>query len=134
MAAKTNGTSFPIWICSNGYALGIHAWSVFSYISFGIVLTGYQSRLASITEQLEQISSVKVTEYFLAHQQDILGIVDGSYLEEYPGLTDLFLSTVRQEYCQKQEKSAKSSVREKLQAMPKATSPKHSAKLKRQER
>ena len=37
----------------------------------------------SITEQLEQISSVKVTEYFLAHQQDILGIVDGSYLEEY---------------------------------------------------
>ena len=37
----------------------------------------------SITEQLEQISSVKVTEYFLAHQQDILGIVDGSYLEGY---------------------------------------------------
>ena len=36
-----------------------------------------------ITEQLEQISSVKVTEYFLAHQQDILGIVDGSYLEGY---------------------------------------------------
>ena len=37
----------------------------------------------SITEQLEQISSVKATEYFLAHQQDILGIVDGSYLEAY---------------------------------------------------
>ena len=37
----------------------------------------------SITEQLEQISSVKATEYFLAHQQDILGIVDGSYLEQY---------------------------------------------------
>ena len=37
----------------------------------------------SITEQLEQISSVKVTEYFLAHQQDILGIVDRSYLEGY---------------------------------------------------
>ncbi len=36
-----------------------------------------------ITEQLEQISSVKVTEYFLAHQQDILDIVDGSYLEGY---------------------------------------------------
>ena len=34
-------------------------------------------------DQLEQISSVKVTEYFLAHQQDILGIVDGSYLEQY---------------------------------------------------
>ena len=36
-----------------------------------------------ITEQLEQISSAKVTEYFLAHQQDILGIVDRSYLEGY---------------------------------------------------
>ena len=34
-------------------------------------------------DQLEQISSVKVTEYFLAHEQDILGIVDGSYLEQY---------------------------------------------------
>ncbi len=34
-------------------------------------------------DQLEQISSVKVTEYFLAHQQDILDIVDGSYLEGY---------------------------------------------------
>ena len=55
-------------------------------------------------------------------------------VHSHPGLTNLFLSTVRQEYCQKQEKSAKSSVREKLQAMPKATSPKHSAKLKSQER
>ena len=55
-------------------------------------------------------------------------------VNSHPGLTNLFLSTVRQEYCQKQEKSAKSSVREKLQAMPKATSPKHSAKLKGQER
>ena len=35
------------------------------------------------TDQLEQISSAKVTEYFLAHQQDILDIVDGSHLEEY---------------------------------------------------
>lgn len=26
---------------------------------------------------------MKVTEYFLAHQQDILDIVDGSYLEQY---------------------------------------------------
>ena len=33
--------------------------------------------------QLEQICSVKVTEYFLAHEQDLLGIVDGSYLEQY---------------------------------------------------
>lgn len=46
MAAKTNGTSFPIWICSNGYALGIHAWGVFSHISFGIVLTGYSGCLS----------------------------------------------------------------------------------------
>ena len=37
----------------------------------------------SITEQLEQISAQKVVEYWLAHQQDILGIVDGSYLEGY---------------------------------------------------
>ena len=37
----------------------------------------------SFSDLLEQISSVKVTEYFLAHQQDILGIVDGSYLERY---------------------------------------------------
>ena len=37
----------------------------------------------SFSDLLEQISSVKVTEYFLAHQQDILGIVDGSYLEQY---------------------------------------------------
>ena len=36
-----------------------------------------------LTDQLEQISSVKVTEYFLAHQQDILDIVDGSHLEGY---------------------------------------------------
>ena len=34
-------------------------------------------------DQLEQISSVKVAEYFLAHEQDLLGIVDGSYLEQY---------------------------------------------------
>lgn len=34
-------------------------------------------------EQLHQISGVKVAEYYLAHQQDILGIVDGSHLERY---------------------------------------------------
>ena len=37
----------------------------------------------NLVDQLEQISSVKVTEYFLAHEQDLLGIVDGSYLEQY---------------------------------------------------
>ena len=37
----------------------------------------------SFSDLLEQISSVKVTEYFLVHQQDILDIVDGSYLEQY---------------------------------------------------
>ena len=37
----------------------------------------------NLVDQLEQISSVKVTEYFLAHEQDLLGIVDGSYLERY---------------------------------------------------
>ena len=55
-------------------------------------------------------------------------------VNSHPGLTNLFLSTVRREYCQQQEKSAKTSVREKLHAMPKATPPKHSAKLKGQER
>ena len=55
-------------------------------------------------------------------------------VNSHPGLTNLFLSTVRREYCRQQEKPAKSSVREKLQAMPKATPPKHSAKLKGQER
>lgn len=55
-------------------------------------------------------------------------------VNSHSGLTDLFLSTVRREYCRQQEKPAKSSVREKLQAMPKTTSPKHSAKLKGQER
>ena len=37
----------------------------------------------SSSDLLEQISSVKVTEYFLAHEQDLLDIVDGSYLEQY---------------------------------------------------
>lgn len=37
----------------------------------------------SFIEQLHQISGVKVAEYYLAHQQDILGIVDGSYLKRY---------------------------------------------------
>lgn len=55
-------------------------------------------------------------------------------VNSHSGLTDLFLSTVRQEYCQKQEKAHKPSVRAKLQATPKATSPKHSAKLITQER
>lgn len=55
-------------------------------------------------------------------------------VNSHPGLTNLFLRTVRREYCQQQEKSDKPSIREKLQAMPKATSPKHSAKLKGQER
>ena len=55
-------------------------------------------------------------------------------LNSHSGLTNLFLSTVRQEYCQKQEKAHKPSVRAKLQATPKITSPKYSAKLITQER
>ena len=55
-------------------------------------------------------------------------------VNSHSGLTDLFLSTVRQEYCQKQEKARKPSVRAKLQATPKTTSPKYSAKLITQER
>ena len=55
-------------------------------------------------------------------------------VNSHPGLINLFLSTVRQEYCQKQEKAHRPSVRAKLQATPKTTSPKHSAKLIGQER
>lgn len=59
---------------------------------------------------------------------------DQFVVNSHPGLTDLFLSTIRREYCQKQEKAYKPSVRAKLQSTPKITSPKHSAKLKGQER
>ena len=58
-------------------------------------------------------------------------------VNSHSGLTDLFLSTVRQEYCQKQEKSHKPSVRTKLQRQPKTAlpnTPKISAKAKGQER
>ena len=59
---------------------------------------------------------------------------DQFVVNSHPGLADLFLSTVRREYCQKQEKAYKPFVRAKLQSTPKITSPKHSAKLKGQER
>ena len=63
---------------------------------FGIPLDG------NFMEQLHQISGVKVTEYYLAHQQDILGIVDGSYLEQYhnygKGVTFLNAATVSTTY------------------------------------
>lgn len=55
-------------------------------------------------------------------------------VNSHSGLTDLFLSTVRQEYCQKQEKAHKPSVRAKLQNKPEENSPKISANLKGQER
>ena len=48
----------------------------------------------------------------------------------HPGLTNLFLSTVRQEYCQKQEKAHKPSVRAKLQNQLVKNSPKISANKK----
>ena len=51
-------------------------------------------------------------------------------VNSHSGLTDLFLSTVRQEYCQKQEKAHKPSVREKLQNQPVKNSPKISANKK----
>lgn len=38
---------------------------------------------SSFQEQLHQITSMKVTEYWLARQQDILGAVDGSNLKWY---------------------------------------------------
>lgn len=54
----------------------------------------------------------------------------------HPGLTDIFLTTVRRESCQQKEanKSARPSVRAKLQTIPKTTSPKISAKKKGPER
>ena len=55
-------------------------------------------------------------------------------VNSHSGLTDLFLSTVRQEYCQTQEKVHKPSVRAKLQNQPVKNSPKISANLKGQER
>lgn len=55
-------------------------------------------------------------------------------VNSHSGLTDLFLSTVRQEYCQKQEKAHKPSVRAKLQNKPEKNSPKISVNLKGQER
>ena len=51
-------------------------------------------------------------------------------VNSHSGLTDLFLSTVRQEYCQKQEKAHKPSVRAKLQNQPVKNSPKISANKK----
>ena len=55
-------------------------------------------------------------------------------VNSHSGLTDLFLSTVRQEYCQKQEKAHKPSVRAKLQNKPEKNSPKISANFRGKER
>ena len=55
-------------------------------------------------------------------------------VNSHPGLTDLFVSVFRKECCQKQEKSVKSSVLDKLQKHPTRTSPKISAKFSGQER
>ena len=55
-------------------------------------------------------------------------------VNSHSGLTDLFLSTVRQEYCQKQEKARKPSVRAKLQNQPVKNSPKISANFRDKER
>ncbi len=51
-------------------------------------------------------------------------------VNSHPGLTNLFLNTVRQEYCQKQEKAHKPSVRAKLQNQSVKNSPKISANKK----
>lgn len=55
-------------------------------------------------------------------------------VDSHPGLTDLFVSVFRKEYCQQQEKGIKPSVRAKLQNQPAKNSPKISANLKGQER
>ena len=51
-------------------------------------------------------------------------------VNSHPGLTDLFVSAFRKECCQKQEKSVKPSVMDKLQKQPTRTSPKISANKK----
>ncbi len=53
-------------------------------------------------------------------------------VDSHPGLTDIFLETVRREHCQQKEagKSARPSVRAKLQSTPHKNSPKISANLK----
>lgn len=48
-------------------------------------------------------------------------------VDSHSGLIDLFLSTVRRECCQEQEKASRPSVRAKLHNQPKKNSPKHSA-------
>lgn len=55
-------------------------------------------------------------------------------VDSHPGLTDLFISAFRKEYCQKQEKGIKPSIRAKLQNQPVKNSPRISANLKGQER
>lgn len=57
-------------------------------------------------------------------------------VDSHPGLTDMFLDTVRREHCQQKEadKSVRPSVRAKLREPQNPTSPKRSAKLKEQER
>ncbi len=57
-------------------------------------------------------------------------------VDSHPGLTDMFLDTVRREHCQQKEadKSVRPSVRAKLREPQKPTSPKISAKLHGQER
>ena len=55
-------------------------------------------------------------------------------VDSHPGLIDLFVDAFRKACCQKQEKSVKSSVLDKLQKQPTRTSPKISAKFSGQER
>lgn len=54
-------------------------------------------------------------------------------VNSHPGLTDCFITAVRQECCQCQEKSDRPSVREKLKSTQKNNSPKISAKFHEQE-
>ncbi len=57
-------------------------------------------------------------------------------VDSHPGLTDMFLDTVRREHCQQKEagKAVRPSVRAKLRSTPHKNSPKISANLKGQER
>ena len=55
-------------------------------------------------------------------------------INSHPGLTDMFVKELRRQYQQELEKQPKTSVREKLSAAPNITSPRRSAKTKREAR
>ena len=77
-----------------------------------------------------------------AHRTPIFPDVDtlgknkrlGYVVDSHTGLTDLFITALRREYQQQKDQPEKPSVRDKLQATMKTTSPRRSAKIEREAR